>query len=74
MLSSNINLRSGTVGYNNRIPVSDGNLVWGKMIKLILFGLAKISHKVVQLNNQLLLKKQKPTNIQIITHNEEKLP
>ena len=36
MLPSDMNLkiRSGTVGYNNKILVSDENLVWGKMKKL----------------------------------------
>ena len=38
MLPSNMNLniRSGTVGYNNKILVSDGNLVWERMIRLML--------------------------------------
>ena len=32
-----LRIRSGTVGYNNKILVSDGNfLVWGKMMRLIL--------------------------------------
>ena len=38
MLPSDMNLkiRSGTVGYNKKILVSDENLVWGKMMRLIL--------------------------------------
>ena len=32
----NLKIRSGTVGYNNKILVSDENLVWGKMLRLIL--------------------------------------
>ena len=36
MLPSDMNLkiRSGTVGYNNKILVSDKNLVWGRMLRL----------------------------------------
>ena len=36
MLPSDVNLkiRSGTAGYNNKILVSDENLVWGKMMRL----------------------------------------
>ena len=38
MLPSDMTLkiRPGTVGYNNKILVSDGNLVWGKTMRLIL--------------------------------------
>ena len=38
MLPSDMKLkiRSGTVGYNHKILVSDENLVWGKMVRLIL--------------------------------------
>ena len=38
MLLSNMNLKikTATVGYNNKILVSDENLVWGKMMRLIL--------------------------------------
>ena len=38
MLPSDMNLkiRSGTVGYNNEILVSDENLVWGKTLRLML--------------------------------------
>ena len=38
MLSSDMNLkiRSGTVGYNNKILVFDGKFILGKMMKLIL--------------------------------------
>ena len=37
MLPSNMQLRirSGTVGYNNKILVSDKNLIWGKMMRSI---------------------------------------
>ena len=30
----NMKIRSETVGYNNKILVSDENLVWGKMTRL----------------------------------------
>ena len=33
----NVDIKSGTVGYNNKILVSDGNVSLGKMIKLILW-------------------------------------
>ena len=38
MLPSDMNLkiRSGTVGYNNKILVSDGKFILGKMMRLIL--------------------------------------
>ena len=37
MLPSDMNLkiRSGTVGYNNKIPVSNGKFSLGKMMRLI---------------------------------------
>ena len=36
ILPSNMTLKikTGTVGYNNKILVSNGNLVWGKMKRL----------------------------------------
>ena len=46
MLPSDI--KSGTVAYNNKILVSDGNFSLGKNDKVNTFELAKISHKVVQ--------------------------
>ena len=50
----NLNIRSGTMGYNNKILVSDGNFSLGKNDKVNTFELAKgggdkpkIIHKVV---------------------------
>ena len=38
MLPSDMELRirPGTVGYNNKILVSDGNLIWGKTMRSML--------------------------------------
>ena len=75
MLPSNMNLniRSRTVGYNNKILVSDGKFSLGKNDK-VNAGFAnalsaKISHKVTQPTKESNLV-QKPT----ITHKEEKMP
>ena len=69
MLSSDINLNisSETVGYNNKILVSNGTFSLGKNSKINTLELVKISHKVVV----------KPTitpHKQTTSHNEEKLP
>ena len=50
MLPSDMNLsiRSGTVGCNNKILVSDGNFSLGKNDQVNNFELSEISHKVVQ--------------------------
>ena len=48
----NLNIKSGTVGYNNKILISNGTFSLGKNDKVNTLELAKISHKVVQ---QLLL-------------------
>ena len=31
----NLKIKAGTVGYNNKILVSDENLVWGKMLRFM---------------------------------------
>ena len=72
----NLNIRSGTVGYNNKILVSDSKFSLGKNEKVNTLVLepvismpkiAKIkSHKVVAHAHEL---SQKPT----ITHEEEKI-
>ena len=42
----NLNIRSETVGYNNKILVSDGTFSLGKNDKVNILELTKISHKV----------------------------
>ena len=57
----NLNIRSGSVGYTNKILLSDGTFSLGKNSKVDTLELAKISHKVVQqpllikTRNQLIL-------------------
>ena len=57
----NLNIRSGSVGYTNKILLSDGTFSLGKNSKVNTLELAKISHKVVQqpllikTRNQLIL-------------------
>ena len=76
MLPSNINLKikTGTVGYNNKILVSDGNFILGKNDKVNLTAPAMKSHKTnsLELTHTLVIsqKNQKP---QTITLNEEKI-
>ena len=59
----NLKIRLGTVGYNNKILVSD--LVWGKMKKLM--HPAMKSHKVTRTADSHYVLAHSPT----ITHNEE---
>ena len=68
----NLNIRSGTVGYNNKILVSDGKFSLGKNDKVnALEAPTMKSHKVLvqttTTHNNVLT--QKPT----ITHKEEKI-
>ena len=44
----NLNIWSGTVGYNNKILVSDGNFSLRKNDTVNTLELAKISHKAIQ--------------------------
>ena len=67
----NISIRSGTVGYKNKILISDGNFSLGKNGKVNTFELAKgggdrpkIIHKVVV---------QPTITHKILSHEEEKL-
>ena len=82
MLSSNMNLniRSGTVGYNNKILISDEKFSLGKNDKIN--APAMKSHKYSKTNslqglahapNTLHKKKQKPQTRTRNGHNEEKL-
>ena len=59
MLLTNMELRirSGTVGYNNKILVSDENLIWGKMMRSML----------AQLNQKRRQQKQMTTIYKVIT-------
>ena len=76
MLSSNMNLniRSGTVGYNNKILVSDEKLSLGKNDKVNVPAMK--SHQTTNSNEvqahapTITHKSQEP---QTITHNEEKI-
>ena len=76
MLPSNMNLKikTGTVGYNNKILISDGNFSLGKNENVI------ESHKVTQTaanSNDVLSHvpaiSQKNQEPKTITHNDEKL-
>ena len=66
----NLNIRSRTVGYNNKILVSDGKFSLGKNEKVNPLELTKpkISHKVI--HPTITHKNQEP---QTVTHNEEKI-
>ena len=64
-----LNITSGTVGYNNKILVSDGTFSLGKNSKVNTFELAKINHKAVQPTITHKKLAQKPTN----AHNAEKI-
>ena len=66
----NLNIRSGTVRYNNKIVVSDGKFSLGKNDKVNASELTKpkISHKVTQPTVT-----HKNQELQTITHNEEKI-
>ena len=63
-----LNIKSGTVGYNDKILVSDGRFALGKNDKINTLELVKLSHKVVQ-QPTITHKNQKPAN----THNDEKI-
>ena len=72
MLPSNMNLniRSGTVGYNNKLLVSDGKFNLGKNEKVnSLEAPAMRSHKVLA-QTTTTHKNQEP---QTVTHNKEKI-
>ena len=73
MLPSNMNLniKSGTVGYNNKILVSDNGFSLEKGDKVNNFEIIKINHKAAVQKPTITHKKQKPTNTQTINHNEE---
>ena len=71
----NLNIRSGTVGYNNKILVSDGKFILGKIVS---HKYAMKSHKYSKTNSLQGLAhapnishNQEP--LQTITHNEEKI-
>ena len=61
----NLNIRCGTVGYNNKILVSDGKFSLGKNDEVN--ALTKISHNVETATHNVVA--QKPT----ITHKDEKI-
>ena len=44
----NLNIKSGTVGYSNKLLVSDGTFSLEKNDEVSTFEMAKISHKAVQ--------------------------
>ena len=46
----NLKIKTGTVGYNNKILVSDGNFILGKNEKVNLMVPAMKSHKTNSLN------------------------
>ena len=48
----NLNIRSGTVGYNNKILVSDGKFNLGKNDKVdsLKPAVSKISHSIIQIS------------------------
>ena len=80
----NLKIRSGTVGYNNKILVSDGNFSLGKNEKVNLTVPAIKSHKVTQTaarpkcNSSDVLSytpaiSQKNQEPKPITHNDEKI-
>ena len=74
MLPSDMNLKikTGTVGYNNKILISDGKFSLGKNDKVNALELTpKISHKAVTVThkNSDVVFPQKPA----ITHEEEKI-
>ena len=86
MLPSNMNLKikTGTVRYNNKILVSDGNFILGKNEKVNLAVPAMKSHKVTQTaarpkrnSNDVLSHtsaiSQKNQEPKTITHNDEKI-
>ena len=86
MLPSNMNLKikTGTVGYNNKILVSDGKFILGKNEKVNLVVPAMKSHKVTQTatrpkcnSNDVLSHtpaiSQKNQEPKTITHNDEKI-
>ena len=76
MIPSNMNLKikTGTVGYNNKILVSDGNFILGKNEKVNLMVPAMKTHKTNSLGlthtPAISQKNQEPRTI---THNEEKI-
>ena len=86
MLPSNMNLKikTGTVGYNNKILVSDGKFILGKNEKVNLAVPAMKSHKVTQTatrpkcnSNDVLSHtpaiSQKNQEPKTVTHNDEKI-
>ena len=76
MLPSNMNLKikTGTVRYNNKILVSDGNFILGKNEKVNLKVPAMKSHKTNSLGlTQAPAISKKHQEPKTITHNEEKI-
>ena len=69
-----LKIKTGTVGYNNKILVSDGNCSLGKNDEVNLVVPAMKSHKTNSLGlthaPAISQKNQKPNNV---THNEEKI-
>ena len=79
----NLKIRLGTVGYNNKILVSDGKFILGKNEKVNLVPVMR-SHKVTQTatrpkcnSNDVLSHvpniSHKPQEPKTITHNDEKI-
>ena len=76
MLPSNMNLKikTGTVGYNNKILVFDGKFILGKNEKVNLVVPAMKSHKTNSLGlTHAPAISQKSQEPKTITHNEEKI-
>ena len=84
MLPSDMNLkiRSGTVGYNNKILVSDGNFSLGKNKNVNLMTLAIKNHKTNSLETPTIKSTQTAVNSErtadleqktIISHEDEKV-
>ena len=80
----NLKIRSGTVGYNDKILVSDGNFSLGKNDEVNLAVLAMKSHKVTQTASRPKRNSNdvpshasnishKPQEPKTITHNDEKI-
>ena len=68
----NLKIKTGTVGYNNKILVSDGNFSLGKNDE-VNTGLAKPEEKTTTKDSQKLTTIQKVvTQKPIITHEEER--
>ena len=60
----NLKIKSGAVGYNNKIFISDGTFSLGKNDKVNAFKLAKINHKALQAVQPTITHNQKPRETQ----------